>query len=332
MKTIGKIAATLSLLLAVSSGTAEAQQQWRLASKLPAGSAEGRVYQKFADLVKDYSGGKLAVQVYPSEQLGKEAAVLEQLQGGTIHLFVDAAFMMQRWDPDLKWMGASFVFSDRDHWVRFMETPLAKSWFDNVERKSGIVTLGRLTDVVRGPYRTLVSKRPVKSVADLRGLKLRMYPDQLATSVWTHLGASPQQLSITETYQALKTGVVEAVTIPIALVEDLKFSEVAPHVLRTDEFFQEIAFMMNAKAFRSLSPDLQQAMLRAHKDVGTFSVQVMNESAASTLKSMSAKGVQYTEIDTKGMVARAREFYQAEEKAGRVPAGYFEAVEKTRSR
>lgn len=90
--------------------------------------------------------------------------------------------------------------------------------------------------------------------------------------------------------------------------------------------------MMNGKAFKNLSPDLQQALLRAHKDVGTFSVQVMNESAANTLKGMSAKGVQYLEIDTKAMVAKAREFYVAEDKAGRVPGGFFEAVEKTRTR
>src|SRR3712207_8643101 len=59
--------------------------------------------------------------------------------------------------------------------------------FRSVEKEVGIIPLGNLTDVVRGPYRVLVSKRPVQSLEDLRGLKIRMYPDQLATAVWNNL-------------------------------------------------------------------------------------------------------------------------------------------------
>jgi tripartite ATP-independent transporter DctP family solute receptor len=299
---------------------------------MPAESSEGQVYQKFADLVKEYTAGKLSVQVYPAEQLGKEAAVLEQLQLGTIQFYVDSAFFMQKWVPDIKWIAPSFLFSDREHWVRFMDTPLVKVWFDQVEKQAGITTLGHLTDVVRGPYRVLVSKRPVTSIDDLKGLKLRMYPDQLATAVWTFLGVETQQIAFTETYQAIKNGVVESVTTPIALVEDLKFYEVAPNIARTDEFFQEIAFMMNAKAFKNLPPDLQQALLRAHEDAGSFSVQVMNDTAANSIARMTAKGAKYTTLDTAPIVAKMRDFYQAEDKAGHVPAGYFAAVEATRKK
>lgn len=326
-----RTACALALLGGLVIGPAEAQQ-WRMASKMPAESSEGVVFQKFADLVKQYTVGKLTVQIYPAEQLGKEAAVLEQLQLGTIQLYVDSAFFMQKWVPDIKWIAPSFLFSDREHWVRFMDTPLVKGWFDQVEKQQGITTLGHLTDVVRGPYRVLVSKRPITSIEDLKGLKMRMYPDQLATAVWTHLGAETQQIAFTETYQAIKNGVVESVTSPIALVEDLKFYEVAPNIVRTDEFFQEIAFMMNAKAFKNLAPDLQQALLRAHKDAGAFSVQVMNDTATNSIKRMTAKGAKYTTLDTAPIIARMHDFYQAEDKAGHVPAGYFAAVEATRNK
>ena len=307
-------------------------QNWRMASKMPADSPEGKVFQKFADLTKEYSGGKLNVQVYPSEQLGKEAAVLEQTQLGTIHIIVDSAFFMQRWVPDIKWIAASFLFDDRDHWVRFMASPLVKGWFDKVEKEAGILTLGNVTDVVRGPYRVLVTKKAVNSVDDLRGLKLRMYPDQLATAVWTNLGVETRLLGWTETYEGIKNGVVESVTSPVALVESMRFYEVAPNVVRTNEYWQEIAFMVNARAFKALSKDLQTALLRAHKDAGAYSAQLMQQTADESMKRLADKGVKVTSLDTGPLVRKTLEYYNAENKAGRVPAGFFDAVAATKKK
>jgi TRAP-type transport system periplasmic protein len=318
-------------LLGLTALSAQAQN-WRMASKMPADSPEGKVFQKFADLTKEYSGGKLNVQVYPSEQLGKEAAVLEQTQLGTIHIIVDSAFFMQRWVPDIKWIAASFLFDDRDHWVRFMGSPLVKGWFDKVEKEAGILTLGNVTDVVRGPYRVLVTKKAVNSVDDLRGLKLRMYPDQLATAVWTNLGVETRLLGWTETYEGIKNGVVESVTSPVALVESMRFYEVAPNVVRTNEYWQEIAFMVNARAFKALSKEMQTAMLRAHKDAGTYSAQLMQQTADESMKRLAEKGVKVTSLDTGPLVRKTLEYYNAENKAGRVPAGFFDAVAATKKK
>jgi TRAP-type C4-dicarboxylate transport system substrate-binding protein len=315
----------LTALLGMSALSAQAQT-WRMASKMPADTPEGQVFQKFADLTKEYSGGKLTVQVYPAEQLGKEAAVLEQAQLGAIHIIVDSAFFMQRWVPDIKWIAASFLFDDREHWVRFMGSPLVKGWFAKVEKDAGIMTLGNVTDVVRGPYRVIVSKKPINTSDDLRGLKMRMYPDQLATAVWTNLGVETRLLGWTETYEGIKNGVVESVTSPVALVESMRFYEVAPNVVRTNEFWQEIAFMVNAKAFNALPKDLQAVLLRAHKEAGTYSAQLMQSTADESMKRLAEKGVKISTIDPAPIVRKTMEYYAAENKAGRVPAGFFDAV------
>jgi tripartite ATP-independent transporter DctP family solute receptor len=324
-----QVALCLSLLAWLSPVAASAQTL-KLASKMPADSPEGKVFQYFADQVKQLSDGKVTVQVYPSEQLGKDAAVLEQLQLGTVHFFVDSAFFMQRWVPDIKWISASFVFDDREHWKRFMGAPLARGWFEQVEKQAGIAVLGNVTDVVRGPYRVIVSKKPIRAADDVKGLKLRMYPDQLATSVWTSLGAETRVLAFTETYESIKSGVVDSVTVPIAMVESMRFTEVAPVITRTDEFWQEIAFMMNARAFKKLAPAAQEALLKAHKAAGEYSVKLMNETADQSLARMRGHGVQVSELDRSGLVKRARAFYDTERKAGHVPAGFFEAVEAAR--
>ena len=324
------VAAMAILPLTVSSASA---QTWRLTHKMPADSPEGKVHQRFADLVNQYTNGKLKVAVFPNEQLGKEASVLEQLQLGTIQIYCENAFFMQRWVPDIKWMSASFLFDDRDHWVRFVNSsPMVKDWFAQVEKQVGVMPLGNVTDVVRGPYRVLVSKKPVNSLADLRGLKLRMYPDQLATAVWNNLGAETRLLGWTEVYESIKSGIVESVTSPVALVESMRFHEVAPNVIRTNEYWQEIAYMTNAKAFRGLAPEQQQAVVRAHKEAGIYSQELMKQAADEVASKVQASGGKYSEIDTRPLVARTAELYAEENKAGRMPKGFLEAVAATKAK
>ena len=207
-----------------------------------------------------------------------------------------------------------------------MGSPLVKGWFAKVEKDAGIMTLGTVTDVVRGPYRVIVSKKPINTSDDLRGLKMRMYPDQLATAVWTNLGVETRLLGWTETYEGIKNGVVESVTSPVALVESMRFYEVAPNVVRTNEFWQEIAFMVNAKAFNALPKDLQAVLLRAHKEAGTYSAQLMQSTADESMKRLAEKGVKISTIDPAPIVRKTMEYYAAENKAGRVPAGFFDAV------
>ena len=327
----GSAALGAAAMLGAGTVPARAQTTWRLTHKMPADSPEGKVHQHFAELVNKYTDGKLKVAVFPSEQLGKEAAVLEQLQLGTIQIYCESAFFLQKWVPEIKWLSASFIFDDREHWARFVSSsPLVKTWFDEIEKKAGVVPLGNLTDVVRGPYRVLVSKRPIKSIADLRGLTMRMYPDQLAIAVWNNFGVETRIVGWTETYEGIKNGIVESVTSPVAQVESMKFYEVAPNVIRTNEFWQEIAYMVNAKALKGLPPDVRAGVERAHKEAGVYSQKVMQDAADSVVKAVEARGASYTELDVKPLIEKTAELYARENKEGRMPKGFLEAIAATK--
>jgi TRAP-type transport system periplasmic protein len=183
---------------------------------------------------------------------------------------------------------------------------------------------------VRGPYRVLVTKKPVASLAEMKGLKLRLHPDKLAADVWGFLGTETRVLAWTEVYQSINSGIVQAVNSPIALVESMRFYEVAPNIVRHNEYFQEIAFLTNAKAFDSLAPDVKAALLRAHGDTAKYSQELMGAEAAASIERMKARGVTYTEMDIKPIVARMKEFYAEQEKSGALPKGYMAAVEAAR--
>ena len=230
-----RIICSLAFAVSILSTSAIAQTTWRMATKMPPDGPEGKVFQYFADQVGKHSGGKLTVTVYPNEQLGKEAAVLEQLKLGTVHLYAEGSTFLQKWIPEIRWTTAPFVFKDREHWVRFMETPQVKTWFEQAKTKAGVGVLGDLTGVLRGPYRVLLTQKPITSISDLEGVKLRMANSKTGVETWKHLGTEVRVLGWAETYESISRGLVNAVTSPIALVESMKFYEVAKHITRTDE-------------------------------------------------------------------------------------------------
>lgn len=317
------------LALGWDCATAEAET-WRMSHKMPAESVEGQLFQLFADKIEEYTGGAIEVAVYPSEQLGKDDTVLEQLQIGTIHIYPEAPEYLQKWVPDIKWISAPFLFDDRDHWVRFMNSDLAQGWFDTVEQEAGIAVIGDPTAFLRGPYRVMVSSVEWNTLEEMRGLKLRMHPEDLSVQAWTHLGAEVQVLPWTDVYESIGRGVVNGVNTPIALVEPMKFYEVAPYVIRHDEFPQGMAFMTNAESWNGLDDDTRAAILRAYDEMAEESFARTNAVTEKDVTTMEEKGVAFSTAETSAFVERMKSFYEKMEASGQLPEGFLDVVEETR--
>lgn len=326
----GLTSIALAVGLAFAANTAFADTVWRMAHKMPPDSPEGRVFQKFADLVGKYSGGEMKVKMFPNEQLGKTNAVMEQLKLGTVHLYAEGSTYMKKWVPEITWISAAFLFDSHAHWVRFMNTDLVKGWYKKASSQAGVGVLGDPTAILRGPYRVMVTKRDVKSFGDMKGLKLRMHPNKTAIATWTTIGADVKTLAWTDVYQSIDKGIVSAVNSPIALVESMRFYEVAPHVVRHDEYYQSIGFMIHQPSYDKLSPDLRNAVNKAYAEAGKFSFDVMNTSADASIARMKKKGVTFLEIDRRPFVKVMADFYKNKEAAGELPEGFLETVEKTR--
>ena len=328
-RTLSSIAFVIGLVFTMSAANADVT--WRMATKQPSDSVEGKAFQYFADKVKEYSDGKMTIKIYPSEQLGKTEAALEQVKAGTVHIYPEGASYLKKWVPDMSYMSAPFLFDNREHWARFMESDLLKGWLKQVEDKAGITLIGNPAAFMRGPYRVMVTKKPWKNMAELKGIKLRHHPDQLGVDVWTSLGLEVRVLGWTEVYESIQRGIVEAVNSPIALVEAMKFYEVAPNIVRHNEYPQGIGFMTNAKAYNGLPSDLRKAVDRAHEEAGKYSVKLTMEVTEKSIARMKDKGVTYNEPDTSGIIKATLEFYSKLDKAGDLPKGFVETVNKTRT-
>jgi TRAP-type C4-dicarboxylate transport system substrate-binding protein len=228
----------------------------------------------------------------------------------------------------MAWVYPRFVFKDREAWVRFMNSDLVTGWRKQAEEASGVRVLGDITGVVRGPYRVVVSKNPVTKLEDFKGLKMRQANNRTGVLTWTALGVEVRTLPWTDTYQAIKTGIVESVTSPAALVESMRFYEVAPYVTRLDAFYQSIAFMMNGKAFDNLPKDQQQALLDAHAAASAYSHKIMGDAVTESFARMEKEGAKFSTLDPAPFVAATKELLKKWKAEGELPEGFMEAADK----
>jgi TRAP-type C4-dicarboxylate transport system substrate-binding protein len=301
-----------------------------MAHKMPADSVEGVIFQAVADRIAEKTDGKITVQVFPNEQLGKDDAILEQLQMGTVHIYPEGSSYLQKWVPDIQFVSAPFLFDDREHWSRFMSSDLVNGWHERIEQEAGITVIGDSTAMVRGPYRVMVVKKPVESLDDVNGLRLRLHPDELAAAAWRHLGAEVRTLGWTEVYESLGRGIVESVNSPIALVEPMRFYEVASNVIRHDEYPQGLAFMANADAWNGLDEETRAQVLEAYDEVAVESAAATDAEANASVERMKVEGVTFSHVDTRPFVDRMAELYAKMDAEGQLPVGFLEAVAASR--
>lgn len=310
---------------------APAQVTWKMATKMPPTSPEGKAFQMFADLVKSKSNGKMVISVFPAEQLGKTEATLELLQSGVLQVYPEGGPYLSKYIPELNYMALPFAFSSREHWAKWMDSPDVVGWLDKVAKENNVLVLGKESDFLRGPYRVMVSKKPVNTLQDVKGLKLRLHPDDLSLAAWKHLGANTIVLAWTEIYESLGRGIIDATNSPMALVESMKFYEQAKYIIRHDEFPQGMAFMTNNKQFQALSPELKKAVLEAHKEACDFSVKIMSDEAEKSIERMKAKGATFTVIEKKPIEDSLMVLYKQWEREGKMPKGFLESVAKAKT-
>ena len=331
MRLLTVVAATLGVAWALGAPASAEAETWRMAHKMPADSIEGQLFQSFADKIEQKTGGDITVQVFPNEQLGKDDVVLEQLQIGAVHIYPEGSSYLQKWVPDVTLVSAPFLFDDREHWRRFMASDLVRGWFGRIEQKAGVAVIGDPTAFVRGPYRVMVTDSPWTTLEEMQGVKLRLHPDDLAAAAWRHLGAEVRTLAWTEVYESIGRGIVDAVNSPIALVEPMRFYEVAPNVIRHNEYPQGMAFMTNAGMWNGLDAETRTQVLEAYDEVTAESASRMAAAADEAIARMREQGVAFSEPDTAAFVDRMRSLYEKMDASGELPDGFLAAVAATRA-
>lgn len=240
-------------LLAMTAAWAEAREV-RIASHVSELSPLHAQSKMFADEIEKRLPGQFDFKLFPGGQLGKEGALITNIQAGSLEM-INVASGVMKLDKKLGVFDLPWLFNDRAHVQRAMKTGLETTIRARIEEVGGMKVIG----VYENGFRHVInSQRKVSTPADLDGLKIRISGGKFRQGVFQKMGATPQKVSWGETFTALQSGVVDGAEAAAYGFYEQKHYEVATHLSATGHVYTP-SFLVASNAFySSLTPEQQK--------------------------------------------------------------------------
>ncbi|MBD3896421.1 TRAP transporter substrate-binding protein [Halomonas sp. ML-15] len=210
--------------------------------------------ESFAETLAERSDGEHSVSVYPAQQLGNEAQMVQQLQTGALDMaFLTIAEISNR-VPDFGALYAPYLVDDVDHAARLLQSDAANALLDQLPSGVGLVGMG----YGMVGMRQVLSRSPIESVDDMRGQRLRITPFDPIRDFYTATGAAPAPLPLLEVYDALANGQVDAIDMDFDSILILKFHEQADNLLISNHMMFPMVGVVSGRVWNELDEDDQE--------------------------------------------------------------------------
>jgi len=268
----------------------------RLGTNHSTGTAVALACQKFADLVNEKTGGGIKIEVYTDGVLGNETALRDACATGTVEIVALGAGVLGAYTGAANLPVSNYVWESEEQMMEVLLGELGKKYInDPVEQAAGI-------HVIYGwpqASRQLLTTKPVNSLADLRGMKIRVPAgNKLYVDTWDSYGAISQALSMNEVYTALEHGAIDGLEMPIDSLYTGGYHEVAKYLTLTNHMWYLQYIMINSNTWKSLSAEEQEILVEACKEAEKYHTELRDANIAEMVDKMKAAGVTVTEIDT----------------------------------
>ncbi len=218
----------------------------------------GQGADHFAKLVKEKSGGEIEVKVFPTSQLGGQKDLIEGLIFGTVDMALVGTAVLGQFQPQISLFDLPFLFQDREHAYKSLDTVGMKIAKD-LEPK-GIKMLGYMENGIRHVTNNI---RPVKTPADMEGLKIRVMTNKIYIEMMKALGASPTPMAFGELYSAMQQGTVDGQENPSAHIWTKRFFEVQKYASKTAHTYAPEPVVISMLTWAKLTPKQRQIVQEA---------------------------------------------------------------------
>jgi tripartite ATP-independent transporter DctP family solute receptor len=306
MPTTRRLLMLLTLAGAIAAPhTALAQRMFSFAYDQPRTTAYGIAADIFDAKLKELSGGKLGINQFPGGQLGQEPVMLQKLRSGDIDFVITSTANASTLAPQAGVLSLHFIFRDQDHLAKTLADPNVSKAFREMISDSvqGAQVLGLLTMGLRNMY----SKREITSVADVKGLKVRVQATKTEDTHFPAYGAQTVHMPFGEVYTSLQTGVVNVAENGVNVYLANKHYEVAPVLSLTEHEANNNCMWVSDKTWNSLSAEEKQWVQAAADEVARSEparALKLEAESADRLKKIGVKVVET--VDKSGFVTAAQ--------------------------
>lgn len=293
-------AAFIAAAFAVPAATANARDLV-VAVADPVGTLKDRMCERFVEAVR-LDIPDISLNYVQGEALGSASSVMEQHVSGTVDIFCNELVWFANYVNDMQILGWGFTFREPDHMVDFFNSAL----FDPLEEEA-IEAGARILAARPTQPRMLFTSSPVESLDDIQNIKMRVPQLRSYLELWTALGTLPTQVSWSEVYLALSTGVVVAAEGPPTDAGKQRFQDVAQYVTRTDHLYSTVHISINEATWQGLTDEQQQLMGDLAQEATQWGMEQAQEEVQGVLDGFVEDGATISPIDIAPFQERVRD-------------------------
>jgi tripartite ATP-independent transporter DctP family solute receptor len=277
--------------------------------------ARQQAAELFAAKVDEYTAGRLKVQVFHSGQLANDPKAVEQLQLGGLDFTVTGTGTYATHVTDINLLVLPYLVESYEQgWQLYDSSPWIADTFGQLPAK-GV----RILATWEAGFRSFTTKMPVSSPADLKGQKIRIFPNEMLRWIIEAMGANPVVMPVTEVYLAIQQGTVVGQENPIDTIFSQRFYEVAPHITLTQHIYSPIPMSVSESTWQSLSAEDRDAVSRAAQEAADWIREEVKANDDRLLADMEGRGAKVGRPDlaafkaaVEPVMAKARETYGAD--------------------
>ncbi len=265
----------------------------------PLDTIVGQTGSHFKEKVEELSGGSVVVDVQASGVLGSENDVLDAILGGSTSIDISriSAFALTSYGCNKsKLLSIPFTFNNRAHFWNFANSDLAPE-FLNEPQELGLPVRGLFYG--EEGFRHFFTVKPVATIDDLKGMKLRVSNDPVMNGMVEGLGANPTVVAFGELYSALQTGVVDGAEQPIANYKSNAFPEVANNLILDGHTLGAVQAVITDNAWGKLTANQQAAVMAAAADTQKFNADLSETAENKVLEELRSSGCNVVDVDDK---------------------------------
>lgn len=272
--------------IALCPDPASAAMKIKLAVVTKPGSAQNIVADKFKELIEERTKGDITVQIFHSASLGNETEILQQIQMNTVQLGIITGGPFDTFDPIVRVINYPFLFKDYEQVDEILDGPLGQEILKSLE-SSGFKGLC----FSENGFRNLTNdKRPVKTPADVKGLKIRVMASALHKSIWQALGANPTPMPW-PIYTELEQGVIDGQENPLWVMEVYKFYEIQKYMTLTRHVYSPHIDVASLNWWNTLKPEEQELIRKTMYDAAVYQRKENRDKNADRLTMLKEKGM-----------------------------------------
>jgi tripartite ATP-independent transporter DctP family solute receptor len=271
-----------------------AEFTYKYANNLPAAHPMNMRAREMAEAIKRDTNGRLDLQIFPSSQLGSDTDTLSQLRSGGVEFFTLSGLILSTLVPAASINGMGFAFPDYATVWKAMDGELG-AYVRGQIAKANLVAMDKIWD--NGFRQTTSSTKPIGTPDDFRGMKIRVPPSPLWTSMFKAFDSAPTSINFNETYTALQTKVVDGQENPLAIIATAKLNEVQKYCSLTNHMWDGFWFLANRRAWERLPDDVRTVFTRHVNAAGEKEREDVAKLNATLQDELTAKGMVFNKPD-----------------------------------